>query len=278
MSTSPDPFEAAHADAEILRAELGGLDTFVVLGSGFSEVAAALLGADATALPHAALPHAPRPSVAGHRGELWAASLGSQHVVCSLGRAHLYEGRSPAEVVHLVRTAIYAGASTVILTNAAGSLRPEWGPGTLVALSDHLNLSGVSPLTGTSAAVHGPRFPDMSAVYDPQLRAVLRGAEGVEEGVYASLPGPSYETPAEVRMLRALGADLVGMSTTLEAIAAVHLGVRVCGLSLVTNLAAGVSPVPLDHAEVVAAGAAATPRITQTLAALLAATSSKDLT
>jgi purine-nucleoside phosphorylase len=182
-------------------------------------------------------------------------------VLVLAGRVHGYEGRSPAEIVHGVRTAILAGCRVVILTNAAGSLVPQWGPGTPAMLRDHINLTGRSPLSGPAPpAPFGSRFIDLSEAYSPRLRAITRSVDpDVREGVYAALNGPHYETPAEIRMLRTLGADLVGMSTALEAIAARHLGAEVLGLSLVTNLAAGVATAPLDHAEVLAAGRAAAP-------------------
>ena len=180
-----------------------------------------------------------------------------------LGRSHLYEGRSPAEVVHGVRTAVMAGASVVVLTNAAGGLDPGFSPGQVVLVRDHINLTGASPLSGGEPPPgYRSRFVDLTDLYSTRLRGVARTVDaGLAEGVYAALRGPHYETPAEVAMLRLAGADLVGMSTALEAIAVRHLGASVLGLSLVTNLAAGVSPEPLDHAEVLAAGAAAAPRM-----------------
>jgi purine-nucleoside phosphorylase len=188
-----------------------------------------------------------------------------------LGRSHLYEGRTPAEVVHAVRTAVMAGTKVVVLTNAAGALNPVLRPGQLVLLRDHLNLTGASPLSGGEPPpAYRSRFVDLTDLYSAQLRQIARSVgPSLAEGVYAALPGPHYETPAEVAMLRAAGADLVGMSTALEAIAARHLGASVLGLSLVTNLAAGVSPTPLDHSEVLAAGATAVPRLGRLLATLL---------
>jgi len=181
-----------------------------------------------------------------------------------LGRTHLYEGLGVAAVVHAVRTAAAAGAGTAVLTNGCGGLRESWQPGTPVLISDHLNLTGRSPVVGA-------RFVDLTDLYSPRLRALCRDVDGsLDEGVYVQLPGPHYETPAEIRMIRAIGGDLVGMSTTLEAIAAREAGMEVLGLSLVTNLAAGISGAPLDHAEVLEAGNLAAGRMGTLLAAVLA--------
>ena len=201
------------------------------------------------------------PTVAGHQGSIRALNVGGHRVVVLVGRVHLYEGCTEAEVVHGVRTAVLAGCSTIVLTNAAGGLDPHGPPGTPVAITDHLNLTARSPLSGAPPPEpYGSRFVDLSTVYSPRLRAVAHEVEpSLKDGVYAALRGPHYETPAEIRMLRGLGADLVGMSTALEAIAARHLGAEVLGISLVTDLAAGVAAAPLDHVEVLAAGAAAAP-------------------
>jgi purine-nucleoside phosphorylase len=184
---------------------------------------------------------------------------------------HLYEGHRPQTVVHGVRTAIAAGCRTVVLTNAAGGIRPEYEVGQPVLISDHINLTGRSPLTGPPPPDKYPgRFTDLTDLYARRLRELAKQADPtLAEGVYAALPGPHYETPAEIRMLAAAGADLVGMSTALEAIAARHLGAEVLGISLVTNPAAGLSPAPLDHSEVVRAAAASATRIGRLLAALL---------
>jgi purine-nucleoside phosphorylase len=247
----------------------------VVLGSGWRPVADALGDAEVE-LPMTALPGFPAPSVPGHEGTVRSFRAGGPHVLVLLGRSHLYEGRSPAEVVHAVRTAVIAGARVVVLTNAAGGLDPGFSPGQVVLIRDHINLTGASPLSGGEPPAGYPsRFVDLTDLYSAHLREVARSVDadsvggGLPEGVYAALRGPHYETPAEVAMLRLAGADLVGMSTALEAIAARHLGASVLGLSLVTNLAAGVSPEPLDHAEVLAAGAAAGPRLGQLLASLI---------
>lgn len=199
-----------------------------------------------------------------------------RRVLSFRGRIHSYQGYDAAEVVFAVRWAALLGARYLVMTNAAGGVRPEWPAGTLALVTDHLNLSGLNPLRGDPPASWGPRFPDLIDAYDPRLRALARdkaSALGLElaEGVYAGLAGPSYETPAEIRMLRALGADLAGMSTVLEVIAARHLGLRCLVLSLVSNPGAGVGGGALDHDEVLAAGREAAARVAALLAALLAA-------
>jgi len=211
------------------------------------------------------------PTVPGHLGTVRSLRLGGRLVLVLLGRSHLYEGRTPAQVVHAVRTAVMAGAGVVVLTNAAGGIDPELVPGQVVLVRDHINLTGASPLSGPEPPErYRSRFVDLTDLYSSRLRDVATSVgPTLAQGVYAALPGPHYETPAEIGMLRALGADLVGMSTALEAIAARHLGASVLGVSLVTNLAAGVSPEPIDHAEVLAAGAAAVPRLGRLLGALL---------
>ncbi len=225
----------------------------VVLGSGLGAFADSL--DDLTKIPYRDLPHMPAPAVPGHAGNLCFGRVGSVPVVCMQGRVHLYEGHPIEKVVHGARTMARMGVSCVLLTNAAGGLLASWAPGDLMAVTDHINLMGASPLIGLSDETLGVRFPDMSAAYDAKLRAQLAAVAreaGVvlREGIYAGLLGPSYETPAEVRMVRTLGAQAVGMSTVPEVIALRHMGVRVGALSCITNLAAGVSPTPLDHAEV----------------------------
>ena len=203
----------------------------------------------------AELPGFLAPTVAGHGGTIRSVPVGGRRALVLLGRTHLYEGHGPGPVAHGVRTAAAAGCSTVVLTNAAGGIRDGMRVGEPVLISDHLNLTGSSPL-------HGARFTDLTDLYSSRLRALAREIDpSLSEGVYAGLPGPHFETPAEIRMLRGLGADLVGMSTVLEAIAARAEGVEVFGLSLVTNLAAGMSGAPLDHQEVLAAGQAAAERM-----------------
>jgi purine-nucleoside phosphorylase len=284
MRDDAGPFALAESAAAQLVSRVGEPpEVLVVLGSGW-RAAADALGPPALGFPMTELPGFMRPTVQGHGGSLLYFRLGDRKVVVMAGRAHLYEGLTPAQVVHAVRTAVIAGARVVVLTNAAGSLHPALRPGELVLVRDHINLTGASPLAGPEPpAGYGARFVDLTDLYAIRLRQIAgslgagrggrpapwSGSHGLAEGVYAGLAGPNYETPAEVAMLRGLGADLVGMSTVLEAIAARHLGAAVLGLSLVTNLAAGVSDHPLDHAEVLAAGAAAVPRIGEFFAELL---------
>src|SRR5579875_3140647 len=214
----------------------------VVLGSGFAAAADAL-GEPAAEFPLGELGGFPPPTVPGHAGLGRSVRLGPLRVLVLLGRLHLYEGHPVHVVVHGVRTAVAAGCRAVVLTNASGGINPAYAVGQPVLISDHLNLTGRSPLAGPEPPPGcGSRFADLSDLYSARLRGLARRADpGLAEGVYAALPGPHYETPAEIRMLRAAGADLVGMSTALEAIAARHLGAEVLGLSLVTNPAAGLS-------------------------------------
>ena len=225
----------------------------VVLGSGLGSFADSL--EDAVRIPYRDLPHMPSPAVPGHPGNLCFGRVSGVPVVCMQGRVHLYEGYPVDKVVHGVRTMARLGARSVLITNAAGGLEPSWGPGDLMAVVDHLNLTGASPLVGPNDDALGPRFPDLTTAYDPDLRRILQAVAhsariDLREGVYAALLGPSYETPAEVRMLRMLGAQAVGMSTVSEVIALRHMGVRVGALSCITNLAAGIATRPLQHAEV----------------------------
>ena len=236
----------------------------IVLGSGLGGLADDL--EDSIAIPFHELPGWPAATAPGHVGRLLLGRLGGQTVVMLQGRFHLYEGNDPGLVVQPVLLFKALGARVLVLTNAAGGLDPSFGPGTLMIVRDHINLTGRSPLIGPNADELGPRFPDMTDAWSPRLRAGLRAAaaaEGIEmrEGVYVGLTGPTYETPAEVRMLAALGGDAVGMSTVLECIAARWVGLDVCGVSLVTNPGAGYSDAPLAHEEVLEAGASAGPRL-----------------
>ncbi len=238
-----------------------GMRLGLVLGSGLKDFAAQVQ--QATTIPFAEIPEWPVPHVEGHGGALVVGTVGGTKVACLSGRVHLYEGWSPSEVVRAVRTLRLLGVPSFLLTNAAGGIADDMAPGDLMVLRDHLNLTGASPLTGAHEPAFGPRFPDQSRVYSPRLRALLDTVgQRLRPGVYAGLLGPSYETPAEIRMLQRLGADAVGMSTVHEAIALNAMGAEVAGLSLVTNLAAGISPVPLAHAEVVAAGKQAAAALT----------------
>jgi purine-nucleoside phosphorylase len=269
---SDDPYAAAAESAGRLK-EVTGIDHFdaaVVLGSGWSAAADAL-GSTVREIPLADLGGFAAPTVAGHTPVVRYVSAGGLRVLVFLGRVHLYEGYSPATVVHGVRTAIAAGCRTIILTNAAGGIRDGFLVGQPVLVRDHLNLTGRSPLAGPPPPPGYPsRFVDLTGLYTPRLRELARNADPeLPEGVYAALPGPHYETPAEILALRGIGADLVGMSTVLEAVAARHLGAEVLAISLVTNLAAGLAAEPLDHQEVVAAAQASATRIGSLLASII---------
>lgn len=235
----------------------------LVLGSGMGVLAEEL--ADPLRLPYADIPGFPRSTVEGHAGALVVGILAGVEVAVMAGRFHLYEGWSPVQVVAPVRALASLGADLLVLTNAAGGIRPGLQPGDLMLIADHLNLSGLNPLTGPVIAGE-QRFPDMSAPYDAELRRrimdyALEAGIPLEEGVYASLLGPSYETPAEIRMLRRLGADAVGMSTVPEVITARALGMRVAAVSCITNVAAGLGPGALSHEEVLQVGAEARGRL-----------------
>ena len=232
----------------------------VILGSGLGAFADSLEDRRETA--YAALPGWPVSRVAGHAGKLVEGRIGSSEVIVLSGRVHLYEGYTPQQVAHGVRELARRGVRSLILTNAAGAINLSYKPGDLVLISDHINLQGANPLTGASEE---PRFPDMSEAYPAEFRAIARAGRNLAEGVYAGVPGPSFETPAEIRYLRAIGADLVGMSTIMEAIAANHAGMKVLGISCVTNMAAGVLPRKLTHAEVLETGARAASALTALL-------------
>ena len=250
-----DMWDEIQRAVEAVRAKIGPRKPAVgvVLGSGLGGYANTL--ADAVALPYGDLPGFPRSGVAGHDGRLVAGRAGEAQVLAMQGRVHYYEGHDLVRVVFPVRVMIALGARTLIITNAAGGINAAYRPGDLVLLRDHLNLLGESPLRGHNDERLGPRFPDMTEAYPAALRAFAHAraaALGVtlREGVYAALSGPAYETPAEVRMLATLGADLAGMSTVPEVIAANHMGARVLGISCVTNQAAGLGVGKLSHAEV----------------------------
>ena len=245
----------------------------VVLGSGLSSLADELT--DPLAIPFDELPGWPAATAPGHVGRLLVGHIGETPVVMLQGRFHVYEGNDPGLVVQPVLLFQRLGAQLVVLTNAAGGINPDFGAGTLMVIADHLNLTGLTPLGGPNADTLGVRFPDLTNAWDAELQERLHAAgraEGValEEGVYAGLVGPQYETPAEVRMLRSLGADSVGMSTVLECIAARWAGLKVCGVSLVTNAGAGYTDEVLTHEEVLAAGAEAGPRLARVIRRFLA--------
>jgi len=240
----------------------------VVLGSGLGAFADTL--EDRVETPYASIPGWPSSTAAGHAGKLVEGRIGDKKVVVLAGRAHLYEGYSPQQVTFGIRELHRRGVRSVILTNAAGGINEEYKPGDLVLISDHINLLGSNPLTGPNDDSLGPRFPDMSEAYSRQYREIARVAGHelglkLQEGVYVATPGPSYETPAEIRFMRTIGADLVGMSTVPETIAANHMGMKVLAISCVTNAAAGILPQKLVHEEVLETGA----RVRDTLVKLL---------
>lgn len=252
----------AAAQELLSRFSVPAIDIAVVLGSGWAGASAGL-GETIGECELAELPGFAKPVVAGHGGTLRLIRTANGKVAALFnGRTHFYEGRGTGPVVHGVRTAAAAGASVVVLTNGCGGLNPEWGAGTPVLIRDHINLTGATPLEGAT-------FIDLTEAYSPRLRALAHEVEpDLHEGVYVQFRGPQYETPAEVRMAKIMGGDLVGMSTTLETIAAREAGLEVLGISLVTNLGAGISPTPLEHAEVIAAGKAAEPRLRALLSGL----------
>ncbi|GHJ35240.1 purine-nucleoside phosphorylase [Streptomyces sp. TS71-3] len=259
-----DPHAAADAAATRLRG-LTGADTHdvaLVMGSGWAPAVDGL-GTAEHEFAVTDLPGFPPPAVEGHVGKVRSYRIGEKRALVFLGRTHYYEGRGVASVAHGVRTAAASGCKTVVLTNGCGGLREGMYPGQPVLISDHLNLTAASPIVGAN-------FVDLTDLYSPRLRALCKEVDpSLAEGVYAQFPGPHYETPAEVRMARAIGADLVGMSTALEAIAAREAGVEVLGISLVTNLAAGMTGEPLNHEEVLQAGQDAAARMGELLAQVL---------
>jgi purine-nucleoside phosphorylase len=261
-----DPFAAARAAADYIAEETGvdNHDVALVLGSGWAE-AADLIGETTATLSAEEVPGFHAPAVAGHVGTIRSVLTREGKRALVLGaRTHYYEGKGVRAVVHGIRTAAAAGCSTLVLTNGCGGLNENWAPGTPVLISDHINLTAASPLEGAT-------FVDLTDLYSARIRAIARGVDArLDEGIYAQFPGPHYETPAEVQYAKRIGADLVGMSTALEAIAGRHAGMEVFGISLVTNLAAGISPNPLSHEEVIESGQAAGPRISKLLAEIIA--------
>jgi purine-nucleoside phosphorylase len=254
VTVSAAAFERVEEAAACIRAGCGELpQTAIVLGSGLGDFADTLL--DAIATPYGEIPHWPASRVIGHAGRLVVGTVAGRRVAALSGRVHFYEGHDLATVVFAVRVMGRLGVKRLILTNAAGGINTEFGQGALMVIGDHINLLGTNPLIGPNDDRFGERFPDMSEVYSMRLRAVAdeaARAKGVpvSHGVYVVVPGPSYETPAEIRAFRTLGADAVGMSTVPEAIAARHMGMEVLGISCITNMAAGVLPQPLVHDEV----------------------------
>lgn len=251
-------YERAQHAAEMIRARAGlDVSVAIVLGSGLGAFAEDLT--NAVTIPYAEIPGFARSTVEGHAGRLVIGKTGEVAIAAMQGRFHFYEGYSLEQVTFPTRVLKLLGVHTLVLTNAAGTLNIEFTPGSLMVISDHLNLLGDNPLRGQNDERFGPRFPDLSSVYTPELQTLVideARAMGLEmrRGVYASLAGPSYETPAEIHMMRTLGADAVGMSTVPEAIVARHMSMRVLGISCITNLAAGVSDEPIDHSQVMATG------------------------
>ena len=262
-----DPFEVARAAAAVI-AERSGTDRHdvaLVLGSGWGQTGDRI-GETLATIDNADVPGFAKAAVAGHSGTMRSVAIadtGRRALVYGT-RTHFYEGKGVRAVVHAVRTAAAAGCRVIVLTNGCGGINPAWRPGTPVLISDHLNLTATSPIEGAN-------FVDLTDLYSPRLRELARAVDpGLDEGVYVQFRGPHYETPAEVQMAKVLGGDLVGMSTTLEAIAARQSGLEVLGISLVTNLAAGISDQPLSHEEVMEAGQAAAERCGKLLAAVVA--------
>jgi purine-nucleoside phosphorylase len=266
-----DQFTAADSAAQLilsrtsLRPKIG-----LVLGSGLGAFADSLT--DAARVPYAEIPSFPQSTAIGHAGRMVVGNAGSVAVAAMQGRVHLYEGYSAREITFPIRVFARMGIRAVILTNAAGGMNLSYSQGALVLIRDHINLQGTNPLIGHNDDRFGPRFPDMTRAYDPQYRAIAKEEARnlnliLEEGIYAALPGPSYETPAEIDYLRRIGADLVGMSTVAEVIAARHMGLKVLAISCVTNMAAGILDQPLSHSEVMETGE----RVKSTFEALLRA-------
>jgi purine-nucleoside phosphorylase len=261
-----DPFEIARQAAAVIAERSGSPrhDVALVLGSGWGQTGD-LIGETLATIDNADVPGFAKAAVAGHSGVMRSVAIGDtgRRALVYGTRTHFYEGRGVRAVVHAVRTAAAAGCRTIVLTNGCGGLNPDWAPGTPVLIRDHLNLTATSPIEGAN-------FVDLTDLYSPRLRDLAREVDSdLDEGIYVQFRGPHYETPAEVQMARILGGDLVGMSTTLEAIAARQCGLEVLGISLVTNLAAGISDQPLSHAEVLDAGRDAAERCGHLLAAVV---------
>lgn len=261
--------------ADFLRSKTAAPQLGIILGSGLGGFADQLTAQ--VSIPYQLVPNMPTSSIQGHAGNFCGGRLGDLQVLCMQGRAHSYEGHPPERAVFGACLLAEMGCKVVLLTNAAGGVAPDLAPGDLMLIRDHINFSGQNPLVGPHDG-RGPRFPDMSYAYDPRLRDLALSAAAaagvpLKQGVYASMLGPTYETPAEVRMLGVLGADAVGMSTVLEVIALTQLGVRTAAISCITNLAAGISPNPLSHDEVEATASGARDRFTRLLTTWIAAIS-----
>lgn len=275
MKVAASLYDRIHVAAGAVAAHLDaiGAEVAIILGSGLAPAADRLT--DARTMPYASLPGFPESTVAGHPGRLACGLWGGKKVLVFCGRVHAYEGYPPGEVGFGVRVAAQLGVHTLIVTNVTGGVDASLAVGEIVSISDHLNLTGVSPLIGPNDERLGPRFVDMTDVYTPALRGIAAASakalfgDDMREAVYAGMSGPSYETPAEVRMLRLLGAGVVGMSTVHEVITARHAGLSVLGLSLVANPAAGVAHAPLRHEDVTAAATAGAGRLASLVEAVL---------
>jgi purine-nucleoside phosphorylase len=270
MMTNPYELATQAADELRVRSGVDAYDVAIVLGSGWKEGALAL-GTPFAEVASGTLRGFVTPTVVGHAGQSFSVDVQGVRVALVSGRVHLYEGNTADQVAHPVRTVIAAGAKTVILTNACGGIDRAKGPGSVVVIKDHINLTATSPMEGAPPpAPYGSRFVDLTDLYSKRLRAAaIAAAPELSEGVYAGFRGPHYETPAEIAMARTMGATLVGMSTVLEAIAARHMGAEVLGLSLVSNLAAGVADAPLSHLEVLEAGQKAATSLGELLTRLI---------
>ncbi|MGB8534935.1 MAG: purine-nucleoside phosphorylase [Acidobacteriaceae bacterium] len=261
-------FERAEGAAAFIRGRIGiSPQVAVVLGSGLGSFAESV--ERPVAIAYGEIPHFPRPTVEGHSGRLLVGSVAGTPVAVMQGRVHAYEGYGPEEVTFPIRVLGRLGIKTLIVTNAAGGIRLDLRQGQLVLISDHINFSGRNPVSGGNDERLGPRFFDMTDAYSKRLRLLAHAAAELEEGVYLSLSGPSFETPAEIRAFRGWGADLVGMSTVQEVIVARHMGIEVLGISCVTNMAAGILDQPINHQEVMETGARVQAQLTSLLVALL---------
>jgi purine-nucleoside phosphorylase len=253
---TPARYDAVAEAAKTVQERIGDVpDVAVVLGSGLGAFAGSLT--DAAVVPYSIIPHWPASKIVGHAGEVVAGTIEGRRVLALSGRAHVYEGHAMAVATFATRVLGLLGVKVLILTNAAGGINTSFAQGALMLISDHINLMGDNPLVGPNDERFGARFPDMTMAYSPRLRQAARAAAAaanirVEEGVYIAVTGPSYETPAEIRAFRTMGADAVGMSTVPEVIVARHMGMEVAGISCITNMAAGVLPEPLVHEEVLA--------------------------
>jgi len=277
MSAKANPstlYDRAHHAAQMIRSRIKLQPTVaIVLGSGLGAFADDL--AEANSISYSEIPGFARATVEGHAGRLVIGKAGEAPIAAMQGRFHFYEGYSLEEVTFPIRVLKLLGVRTLILTNAAGSLNTEFTPGSLMVISDHINLLGANPLTGPNDERFGPRFPDLTTTYAPELQTlVIEEAKAMDldmrRGVYASLTGPSYETPAEIHMVRTLGGDAVGMSTVPEAIVARHMDMQVIGISCITNLAAGVSNRPVDHSQVISTGERVREQFTELLRRVVA--------